>query len=197
MWINTLLVIAFILSGLQAFHVRRLLSAVLWLAVTSALIATTLYRAGAPEIAAMELSVGAGLVTVMFVFSIAIAGEEAMEARTMISPALAWLLIVAAAVLLALPILPIEPLEAAASEVPFSTMLWEERGLDVLVQVGLIFTGVLGILGLLTEPAVERKRETAVDEKTAAKPVPGFGIPAFQPVAGRQDAGAPILEERI
>lgn len=195
MLIDILLVVAIILGGLQAFRTKRLLVAVLWLAVTSALVATTLYRAGAPEMAAMELSVGAGLVTVMFVFTIAIAGEEAMEARTLIPPALAWLLIVAAAVLLAIPILPIEPLEPAASEVPFSAMLWEERGMDVLVQIGLIFAGVLGILGLLTEPAVERETETTVGEKPVTEPVGGLGTASFQPAVHRQDTGTPVLEK--
>ncbi len=195
MWINTLLVAAIVLGGMRAFRARRLLTAVLWLAVTSAMVATTLYRAGAPEMAAMELSVGAGLVTVMFVFSIAIAGEEAIEARTLIPPALAWLLIVIAAVLLAIPLLPIEPLETASSEVPFATMLWQERGLDVLIQIGLIFAGVLGILGLLTEPAIERKKETAVDAKPAAKPVGSIGTAGLQPVEHQQASGAIVLEE--
>jgi uncharacterized MnhB-related membrane protein len=182
MWIDILLIAAVILSGLQAIRACRLLTAVLWLAVTSALVAATLYRIGAPEVAVMELSVGAGLVTVMFVFSITIAGEDAMNARALIPPALAWLLIVAAAVLLAWPILPIEPLETAASEPSFSTMLWEERGLDVLVQIGLIFAGVLGVLGLLTEPAVERKKVTAIDKKTAANPV-AAATPVFEELA--------------
>ena len=30
-------------------------------------------------------------------------------------------------------------------------MIWQTRGLDVLVQVVLIFSGVLGLLGLLAE----------------------------------------------
>lgn len=160
MWIDTLLVAAIVLGGLKAIRAQRLLVAVLWLALTSALVATTLYHTGAPEMAAMELSVGAGLVTIMFVFSIAIAGEDAMDARTLIPPVLAWLLIVGAAVLFALPISSIETLDTAVSEPSFATMLWEERALDVLVQIGLIFAGVLGILGLLTEPAIERKEET-------------------------------------
>jgi hypothetical protein len=47
----------------------------------------------------------------------------------------------------------------AVSEPSFSVMLWEQRGLDVLVQIGLIFAGVLGILGILA------------DKEPAAKPI--------------------------
>lgn len=195
MWIEILLVLAIILCGLQAFRVRRLLAAVLWLAVTSALVATAVYKAGAPVIAAMELSVGAGLVTVMFVFSIAIAGEDAMDARTLFPPALAWLLIVGAVVLLGWSVLPIEQMEPNVSEPPFATMLWEERGLDVLVQIGLIFAGVLGILGLLTEPAIERKRETAAEKTHAVKPAGKLGTTGVVAATGRMEAGSPILEE--
>ena len=34
---------------------------------------------------------------------------------------------------------------------PLNGVLWHQRGLDVLVQVVLIFSGVLGLLGLLAE----------------------------------------------
>lgn len=196
MLIDTLLVSAIVLGGFKALRARRLLVAVLWLALTSALVATTLYRIGAPEMAAMELSVGAGLVTVMFVFSIAIAGEDAMDARTLIPPALAWVLVVGAAVLFALPILPVEEVGTAASEPTFTAMLWEERALDVLVQVGLIFAGVLGILGLLTEPAVERKKETVI--QTVSLPVEQAGHAVVQTASLPVEIKVrPAREERL
>jgi uncharacterized MnhB-related membrane protein len=203
MWIDILLAAAIILAGLKALRARRLLPAVLWLALSSALVASALFRAGAPEVAVIELSVGAGLVTVLFVFSIAIAGEDAMNAPALVPPALAWLLIVAAAVLLAWPLAPIEPLETAAAEPSFSTMLWQERGLDVLVQIGLIFAGVLGILGLLAEPAslpaafpaAESGKHTA-----AVRPRPIFTTAdslsaALHTAAPQPEAPAPVLEE--
>ena len=197
MWIDILLIAAVILGGLQAIRARRLLTAVLWLAATSALVAATLYRIGAPEVAVMELSVGAGLVTVMFVFSIAIAGEDAINAPSLIPSILAWLLIVAAAVLLAWPILTIESLETAASEPSFSTMLWEERGLDVLVQIGLIFAGVLGILGLLTEPVSKQKTETVVEKETVIKAVGNLRNTAILSVTRLPEASESILEEEL
>lgn len=188
MWIYTLLTAAVVLGGLQAFRSRRLLAAALWLAVCSALAATLLYWAGAPEVAVFELSVGAGLVTILFVFSIAIAGEDAMNARALVPPVLAWLLIVVLAVLLGRSVLPLEMPETAAAEPPFAVVMGEQRSLDVLVQIGLIFAGVIGILGLVTEPAAEVVEKPAVVQtvnlipktKTETRPTHPIPQPALE-----------------
>ena len=47
--------------------------------------------------------------------------------------------------------LPAPQAGAALAQAPLSDVLWGQRGLDVLVQVVLIFSGVLGLLGLLAE----------------------------------------------
>jgi uncharacterized MnhB-related membrane protein len=147
-----------VFCGLQAIRANRLLAAAIWLAGVSLLVSTALYRMGAAETAVIELSVGAGLVTVLFVFAIAIAGEEAMTASSLVPGPLVWLLLVVLVVLLGWLTAPVQLTSAAVSEeAPFAVVLWEERGLDMLVQVGLIFAGALGILGLLSEPQLEQK----------------------------------------
>ena len=73
---DLLIVAALLACALQAVRGTRLLIAALWLAGASALTALMMFRLGAPEVAVIELSVGAGLVTVLFVFAINIAGEE-------------------------------------------------------------------------------------------------------------------------
>jgi hypothetical protein len=40
---------------------------------------------------------------------------------------------------------------SAITNPPLAKVLWQERGLDLIVQVVLIFSGVLGLLGLLAE----------------------------------------------
>jgi hypothetical protein len=40
-------------------------------------------------------------------------------------------------------------------------MLWQQRGLDVLAQIVLIFAGVLGLLGLLAEARAPLDRSVA------------------------------------
>jgi NADH:ubiquinone oxidoreductase subunit 6 (subunit J) len=124
----------------------------LWLAGASALVALEMYLLGAPEVAVIELSVGAGLVTVLFVFAINIAGEEAMSALPVVPKPLAWVLV--AVFVLALGWLTLDILwmhVPVLEPLYFKTVLWENRLLDVLLQIVLMFAGVLGVLGLLAE----------------------------------------------
>lgn len=146
--------IAVLVCAIMAVRSPRLLVSALWLAGTSALVALMIYMLGAPEVAVIELSVGAGLVTVLFVFAINMAGEEPLPALTAIPKPLSWAMIVIALVLLAwfgLPLLGYPVKEVVAGSI--NTVLWENRLADVIMQVVLIFCGVLGILGLISEGA--------------------------------------------
>jgi NADH:ubiquinone oxidoreductase subunit 6 (subunit J) len=148
-----LLVIAAVFFAVQSIRAKRLIVSALWLAGVSALLSLLLYMYGAQQVAVMELSVGAGLVTVVFVFAISIAGEEAVGTRSVIPWPLAIgfaLLIVFMLAWFVLPQSP-APLVVAGMEASLSSTLWQERGLDVLVQMVIIFAGVLGLLGLLGE----------------------------------------------
>jgi uncharacterized MnhB-related membrane protein len=149
--IDALLTLIVLVFAVAAFRARRLLSSALWLAGVSALMAILFYRLGAPQVAVIELSVGAGLVTVLFVFAIGVAGDEGTGALSIVWPPVALVLAVVAVALLGALILPLGPMEQGAQEQPLAEILWQERGLDLLVQVVLIFSGVLGLLGLLAE----------------------------------------------
>jgi uncharacterized MnhB-related membrane protein len=159
--LNMLLVILALVCALLAVSAPRLIRAALWLAGVSALTAILLYRIGAHQAAVIELSVGAGLVTVLFVFAIAIAGEDAMAERPVVPRWLAISAALAVVVLAVWMVLPAGTGSEAVAEGDFATTLWQERGLDALVQVGLIFAGVIGVLGLLApSPAREKAAET-------------------------------------
>jgi uncharacterized MnhB-related membrane protein len=93
--IYILIGIALLVCAWQAVRSQRLLHSALWLACASALTALIIYILGAPEVAVIELSVGAGLVTVLFVFAINIAGEEALPVVPIIPRPLAWSLVCA------------------------------------------------------------------------------------------------------
>lgn len=150
-WLIVSLVGAAICAVL-AIRATRLLVAAIWLAGVSALISAALYMLGAQMIAVIELSVGAGLVTVLFVFAISIAGEDALELTTLVPRPLAIGLVVVAVGLVVWMVVPQMASQAAtAAEGTFSETLWNDRGLDVLVQIVVIFSGVIGILGLLGE----------------------------------------------
>lgn len=151
MVVYTILVIASVIFAIQAMRARRLIVSALCLAGTSALLSLVFYLLGAYLVAVIELSVGAGLVTVLFVFAISIAGEEAIELRSMVPKPLLGVLALLAALLLGWLSLPAVTSNPPTVEAGISDMIWQVRGLDVLVQVVLIFSGVLGLLGLLAE----------------------------------------------
>ena len=156
---GVLIAAALIACAVQAVRSHRLLISAIWLAATSTLVSVLVYILGAPEVAVIELSVGAGLVTVLFVFAINIAGDEPLAERALIPKPLAWTLVAACLALVGRFALSAAGVGLPASVTSsFATIVWEDRSLDVLLQIVLIFGGVLGVLGLLSGPhrAAER-----------------------------------------
>ena len=163
MSLHVLLFVGAILCAAMAVRPRPL-HAALWLAALSALIAIVLYRLGAPEVAVIELSVGAGLITVLFAFAISMAEDEAMPAPLVPRP-FAWLLVVVAGGVLLWLLLPALPAaRQAAADAPFIVQIWDNRALDLALQIVIVLTGVSGVLSLLGEtrapesPAVEARQ---------------------------------------
>lgn len=149
MW-HILIVVGMVVCAIQAIRVHRLLISALWLAGCSALVALLTYMIGAPEIAVIELSVGAGLVTVLFVFAINIAGEESLVLRNLIPAPLAWLLVALSVGILGWLTLPgLAAAVGSPAQPNFAGVLWGDRQLDMLLQTVLIFSGTLGVIGLL------------------------------------------------
>ncbi len=68
-----------VICALQAVRACRLLPAAILLAGVSALTSLLLYSFGAREVAVVELSVGAGLVIILFVFAMSLAGEPSQD----------------------------------------------------------------------------------------------------------------------
>lgn len=182
--INALLVAAMLLCAVQAMRARRLLHSAIWLAGVSALLAVFFYQLDAHLVAVIELSVGAGLVTVLFAFAIGIAGDESINLRPVIPRLLIGGLVIAVIALIAWLAVPfvretlLPPAEQAiaaeaaqaagapVSEAAVEVVIWEQRQLDVLVQIVLIFSGVLGLLGLLAEAKAPLQKPVA--EEVAA-----------------------------
>lgn len=156
--IYAMLVAGAVLCAVRAIRANQLLSSALWLAGVSALVSIVLYRLGARQIAVIELSVGAGLVTVLFVFAISIAGDDGLTARASLPGWLTVGLVVLAVGLLGWMILPLDGLEITRAEAAFESVLWGDRALDVLVQIVLIFTGVLCLVTLLKERTPSARR---------------------------------------
>jgi NADH:ubiquinone oxidoreductase subunit 6 (subunit J) len=159
--INALVAVAMIICAIQAIRVKKLLSSALWLAGCSAMVALMLYLLGAPEIAVIELSVGAGLVTVLFVFAINIIGDEKPVTEPGIPPLVAWALVILSIGILAYLNLPLlSEVIPDLAEIPMaSTTIWTDRMLDVILQIVLIFVGVMGVINLISDSKAKEKNQ--------------------------------------
>jgi NADH:ubiquinone oxidoreductase subunit 6 (subunit J) len=142
-----------VIFAILSIRSKRLITSALWLAGVSALLSVVFYLFGAHLVAVVELSVGAGLVTVLFAFAISVAGDDAIDMQPVIRRPLSIGMVVLFVLVLGLyasQAISSSP-SSPAVESSLGEVLWQERGLDMLVQVVLIFSGVLGLLGLLAE----------------------------------------------
>lgn len=151
MW-HILIMAGILLCAIMAIRTKRLLVSAIWLAGCSALVALFLFLLGAPEIAVVELSVGAGLVTVLFVFAINIAGDEVQPAHPVISRPLAWAVIAVSVLLVGWLLVPgVNVAVPGLPESQLGSTLWQARSLDMFLIGILIFAGALAMLGLLAD----------------------------------------------
>ena len=144
------LIILFMLGfALLIVHVRRLITLSLALACLSALSSTLLYLGGASTVAVIELSVGAGLVAVLFAFANGLLSERDDKLGSALPSLLA---IVLSGLLFGILLTNhfdwqlAEPITG-----DLGNYFWEERAADMVALMTLMFTAVLGVLGLLAE----------------------------------------------
>lgn len=161
--LEVVIAIGLIICAIQAIRSAHLLNSAIWLAGCSALVALLIYILGAPQIAVIELSVGAGLVTVLFVFAINITGEDASTVLPSIPRPVAWVMVFLSVALFAWMVLPNLGIPTiTAEDMPLMSYLWTIRGVDLMLQVVLIFAGVMGVLSLLS--GTERQNHPAGKE---------------------------------
>src|SRR5512147_2791383 len=146
----------------RAMISKHLLPSTLYLACVSALATVTLYLLGAHEVAVIELSVGAGLVTVLLVYVLSVIGEDVLDPTSIIPKPLTFLLVVGIGGLVIWMAYPLAIHPNTNGETLLANVLWQNRALDVWVQVALIFSGVMGVLGLLSEKV--QPQETQIHE---------------------------------
>ncbi len=143
----------------RAIVSKKILSATIYLACISALISAVIYLLGAAQVAVMELSVGAGLVTVLLVYAVSVVGDDTMDLPSVIPKPLAFVIVGVVTVLLGLMAFPALKTNIDTSVLALSISLWQNRVLDVWIQIALIFSGVMGVLGLLSEKTPGRLEE--------------------------------------
>ena len=140
-----------IICAYRAMISQRLLSSILYLACVSALVSVILYLLGAQQVAVIELSVGAGLVTVLMVYALSVVGDDARDLISVLPKPLAFVVVALSALLVGIMVFPLVEPPLDVTSFSLTVILWQQRVLDVWIQIALIFSGVLGVLGLLSE----------------------------------------------
>lgn len=158
--INIALMGLMALMACSAVYMKDLIRSALSLAFMSALLAVLLFRLDSPYAGVFELSVVAGLITVLFVSTIALTSSEdtASGARW---PLPAFLLVLVLFGLIDVWVMrelfASAPGAVAPSAGTFGMVFWGSRALDLMGQVAVIFGGVFGVLVLLREDGKEDK----------------------------------------
>jgi NADH-quinone oxidoreductase subunit J len=140
---------------------RDLLYAAISLALASIMLSLVLFSFGANVAAVFELSVCAGLITVLFVSTVSLTKDSDQKTESRI-PALFMvpLLVVflGAGYFLTMWLVgTVLPAPVPATQVrPFAETFWGQRTTDVLGQVSLILVGVFGILAIFRVRKEER-----------------------------------------
>jgi len=174
--ITTLLVIGIIVCAFQASRSGPLPLTALWLAGASGFTALTIYGLGAHQVAVIELSVGAGLVTILLVYSINLAGHDGSRLKSVVPRWLAGFLAIAIILILLGWGLATPPSVVNPESESFATTMWVDRQLDGILQTVLIITATLTVLGLL---ASEEPIQTSI---STAQPVTQKTLP-LQPLS--------------
>jgi len=142
---------------------KDLLYVAVSLAAISAILALVLFRYGANIAGVFELSVCAGLITVLFISTVSLTrnSDRAVENRfptcfvplfVLIFTGVAYFIIQWLAHALPATVVP-QPSGT------FQRVFWEIRSADIYGQVSLILAGVFGILALFRLTAKEKKHE--------------------------------------
>lgn len=151
--------LAAVFCAYRAIVAKRILSATIYLACISALVSATIYLLGAAQVAVMELSVGAGLVTVLLVYAVSVVGDDALDPASVIPKPLAFGIVGLVTVMMGWMAFPAVQTTLTSVSTDLVSSLWKNRVLDVWIQIALIFSGVMGVLGLLSEKVPGRKEE--------------------------------------
>jgi NADH-quinone oxidoreductase subunit J len=148
-----------VLFALFTVMIKNLLKAVISLAAASASLTVIMFMLNAPLAAVFELSVCAGLITVIFVSVISLTKpltpeEEILEVRKRISRYIYLPVIVIIVALLFLFIKPGQNFSInnnPTNDINVQDVIWNKRPLDILGQIIIILAGVLGVVILFKE----------------------------------------------
>ncbi len=156
--------------GLVAFSIlavltRDLLRSAICLAVASVFLALVFFRMNAVYAGVFEVSVVAGLITVLFITAIALTRgdqEVAENKHHMLVFPFFFLFLIVFDILVMRKLLGRIPAIAGSEAGTFGEVLWNQRTFDLVGQIGVIFAGVLAVLALFRQGENPRKGDTTL-----------------------------------
>lgn len=152
MIVQTALLIGVVLFSVLAILLKDLLRSAISLAAASLLLGIIFFRMDAPYAGVFEISVVAGLITVLFILAIALtkAGEEVREpgAANVVFPLVFAAFIVIDALVMKGLLGKVPALAAGAEAGSFGEVLWRGRTFDLVGQIAVILAGVFAVLAL-------------------------------------------------
>lgn len=165
MTLYILLLVLLLLFVLFTVMTPSLLLSAIGLALTSVMLTIIMFKLGAPLAAVMELSVCAGLITVIFVSTISLAkpltrteAKAYVKRRWLRFAPLIIIIALAAIIMFAKPfgfdVFAIAP----AADIDVRDVMWSQRPIDLVGQIAMILTGALGIV-VLFRNALGRKED--------------------------------------
>ncbi|MGD1008630.1 MAG: NADH-quinone oxidoreductase subunit J [Candidatus Aminicenantales bacterium] len=152
MIVQTALLIGMVLFSVLAIFLKDLIRAAISLAVASLLLGIIFFRMGASYAGVFEISVVAGLITVLFILTIALTntGEEVRESRlaNVVFPLFFAVFVVIDALVMKGLLQKIPALPSGPETGTFGEVLWKGRTLDLVGQIAVILAGVFSVLAL-------------------------------------------------
>lgn len=187
--LHLLLLIGLVAFSILAVLARDLLKSAISLAVASVFLAVLFFEMSAFYAGVFEVSVVAGLITVLFITAIALTrGDgDVVESHSH--------LVVFPLFFLALAVIDILVMKRLLGRIPalvnpesgtFAQMLWNQRTFDLVGQIGAIFAGVLAVLALFRR----EEKNTGHGSPRGDAPLTGGQPPAGDaPLTGGQVQG--------
>lgn len=152
---NLFLLIILVGFSILAVLLRDLLKAAISLAVASIFLAIIFFRMNAFYVGVFEISVVAGLITVLFISTIALTRSEGdvkeSKLPTIIFPIFFVAFIIIDILVMKSLVGKLETLPAQNGEGNFAQIFWYKRTFDLIGQIGVIFAGVFSVLALFRQ----------------------------------------------
>ncbi len=158
MLLNIVILIALIMAAVWTVMTRSLLRSAIGLAMTSAVLTMMMFKLDSPVAAVFELSVCTGLISVLFISAITRTHPlTKLEMAQFIKDRWKrfWYLpIIVAALGIALSFFRVKinlALPVPETETNVRMVLWNTRQIDLIGQIMILLTGVLGVVILFKE----------------------------------------------